>query len=100
LRKVNDYLAIFIYMHPIKLNLGSLPKAPQPQLTPVPGAPAPVQPAAATRPTAVGAQATVKSPKPKKPTDMVKAEAPNKGVSKLKTFLDGRTSKIAKSLNK
>jgi hypothetical protein len=101
LRKVNDYLAIFIYMHPIKLNLGSLPKAPQPQLTPVPGAPAPVQPVAPTaRPTAVGAQSVPKSPKPKKPTDMVKAETPNKGVSKLKTFLDGRTSKIAKSLNK
>jgi len=81
-------------MQPIKLKLGSLPKPPQPQLTPVPGAPAPLQPVNSVRPTAVGSQATVKSPKPKKPGDgMAKSDAPSNGISKLKMFIDGRASK-------
>lgn len=79
-------------MHPIKLKLGSLPKV-QTQLTPVPGAPPPVQNNTSTRPTAVGAQATVKSPKAKKPGDIAKSESPNKGILKLKTFMDSRASK-------
>lgn len=80
-------------MHPIKLKLGSLPKPAQTQITPVPGAPAPLQPNNSTRPTAVGSQATVKSPKAKKPSDMAKTETGNKGILKLKTFMDGRVSK-------
>lgn len=83
-------------MKPLNIKLGALPKAPQPQLTPVPGAPAPVQSSTSTRPTAVGAQATVKSPKPKKPSDMAKSDAPSNGISKLKMFLDGRASKKSK----
>lgn len=81
-------------MQPIKLKLGSLPKV-QAKLTPVPGAPPPVQNNSSTRPTAVGAQATVKSPKAKKPGDggLAKSDTPNKGISKLKTFMDGRASK-------
>ncbi len=55
-------------MQPIKLKLGSLPKV-QTQITPVPGAPPPLQ-NDTSRPTAVGAQATVKSPKSKKPGDL------------------------------
>lgn len=81
-------------MKPINIKLGALPKPPQPQLTPVPGAPAPLQPVNSTRPTAVGAQATVKSPKPKKPGDgMAKNDAPSNGISKLKMFMEGRVNK-------
>ena len=82
-------------MAPLKLKLGSLPKV-QTQITPVPGAPPPLQNNATTRPTSVGAQATVKSPKAKKPGDtgmMSKSAMSEKGVSKLKMFLDNRAVK-------
>ena len=87
-------------MNPIKLKLGSLPKAPQTQITPVPGAPAPLQNTGTARPNAVGAQATVKSPKPKKPGDIAKSDNIGKGVMKLKTFLDGRNNKKKQNLPK
>lgn len=80
-------------MHPIKLKLGAMPAPVQTQITPVPGAPQPLQNTASARPTAVGAQATVKSPKPKKPGDMSKSDAPSNGISKLKMFMDNRASK-------
>lgn len=82
-------------MKPLNIKLGALPKPPQPQLTPVPGAPAPLQPVNSTRPTASGSQNTaVKSPKPKKPGDgMAKSDAPSNGISKLKIFMDGRAGK-------
>ena len=79
-------------MNPIKLKLGALPKV-QTTIMPVPGAPPPLQNNATTRPTAVGAQATVKSPKAKKPGDMAKSDISNKGITKLKMFMDNRMSK-------
>ena len=83
-------------MGPIKLKLGSLPKV-QTQITPVPGAPPPLQQNNSTRPTATGAQSVaVKSPKAKKPGDtgmMSKSDVPSTGISKLKSFLDTRTNK-------
>ena len=86
-------------MNPIKLKLGALPKV-QTQITPVPGAPPPLQNNASTRPTAVGAQATVKSPKSKKPGDIAKSDSPSNGVFKLKTFMDSRASKKSQNSNK
>lgn len=79
-------------MNPIKLKLGALPKVAT-QLTPVPGAPPPLQNNTVTRPNAVGAQATVKSPKPKGASDMAKSDKSNKGVMKLKAFLDNSAQK-------
>ena len=88
-------------MNPIKLKLGPLPKPAQPQLTPVPGAPPPLQQNNSVRPTAVGAQATVKSPKAKKPdSGMAKSDGSNKGIGKLKMFMDSRAVKKNKVVNK
>jgi len=87
-------------MNPIKLKLGSLPKPAQPQLTPVPGAPPSLLGNNSVRPNAVGAQATVKSPKAKSPGDMAKSSSPDKGVGKLKSFMDNRISKKNKVSSK
>lgn len=86
-------------MQPLKLKLGSLPKV-QTQITPVPGAPTPLQNNNTTRPTAVGAQATVKSPKAKAPGSMEKSDSLGNGVSKLKMFMDNRAVKKNKISSK
>jgi len=86
-------------MNPIKLKLGSLPKAAQTQITPVPGTPPPLEQNGGTRPTAAGAQqVAVKSPKAKnKALDgMAKSDIPQKGTMKLKAFLDSRASQVNK----
>lgn len=88
-------------MQPIKIKLGSMPPAAQTQITPVPGAPPPIQSNAGARPTAVGAQATVKSPKAKMANDMGQPTAtPQNGVLKLKGFMDNRANKKNKGSQK
>jgi hypothetical protein len=88
-------------MAPLKIKLGSLPKPAVP--TPAPGAPAPVA-NNNVRPTASGSQTTaVKSPKAKKPGDtgmMNKSDNSNKGISKLKMFMDNRAGKKNKVLKR
>lgn len=86
-------------MAPLKLKLGSIPKGSQTQITPVPGAPPPLEQNNSTRPTAVGAQTSaVKSPKAKNKNldGMAKSDQPTKGVIKLRAFMDTRANKISK----
>ena len=88
-------------MQPMKLKLGSLPKPAAPQLTPVPGAPPSLLTNNSVRPTASGSQTVaVKSPKAKSPGDMAKSSSPDKGVGKLKSFMDNRISKKNKVSSK
>jgi hypothetical protein len=85
-------------MQPLKIKLGSIPKGSQTTITPVPGAPPPLQQEQTARPNAVGAQATVKSPKAKNKNldGMAKSTSTEKGTLKLQAFINNRSKKINK----
>jgi len=85
-------------MAPLKLKIGAIPKGAQTTITPVPGSPPSLLQDQTARPTAVGAQATVKSPKAKNKNldGMAKSDQSNKGVSKLQAFMNHRSNKTSK----